>query len=198
MEDREEEHDLLAEPMHLRGAVHAADAVLAAGKQLRGKFPSVHTTRGWISSICFIRWPLQASISSGWGSRLPEACCAGTLATKHCSRVRPISPSRVSSSFGAAHERLALLILVEAGRLADEHQVRIRVSVPEDDLRPRTRERTLLAVRKLAPQADQLFSPGGSLVHCARMLGAPTDEIDTHGRRAHEVPAIRQVIFWAR
>ena len=71
MEDREEEHDPLAEPMHLRGAVHAADAVLAAGQQLRGEVPSVHTTRGWISSICFIRWPLQASISSGWGSRLP-------------------------------------------------------------------------------------------------------------------------------
>ncbi len=35
-----------------------------------------------------------------------------------------------------ADERLALLILVVAGRLADEHQVGVRITDAEDDLRP--------------------------------------------------------------
>ena len=36
---------------------------------------------------------------------------------------------------GLADERVALLVLVEAGRLADEHQVGVRVTDAEDDLR---------------------------------------------------------------
>jgi hypothetical protein len=39
-----------------------------------------------------------------------------------------------------ADERESLLVLVEARGLADEHQVRVRVPVPEDDLRPAFRE----------------------------------------------------------
>ena len=37
---------------------------------------------------------------------------------------------------GLADERVALLVLVEARRLADEHQVRLRVADAEDDLGP--------------------------------------------------------------
>ena len=36
---------------------------------------------------------------------------------------------------GLPDERDALLVLVEAGRLADEHQIGVRVAVAEDDLR---------------------------------------------------------------
>ena len=76
---------------------------------------------------------------------------------------------------GTAHERLALLVLVEARRLADEHQVGVGISGTEHDLGARAGKRALLAVAQLAPEADQLLSPGGSVVHSVRMLGSPTD-----------------------
>src|SRR4029079_2117308 len=40
---------------------------------------------------------------------------------------------------GLADERDALLVLVEAGRLADEHQVGVRIAGAKDDLRPSLR-----------------------------------------------------------
>ena len=58
-------------------------------------------------------------------------------------------------------ERLSLLILVEAGRLADEHQVRVGVPVPEDDRRPTVRERALPAVLELAVELDEALTAGG-------------------------------------
>src|SRR5207237_6167541 len=45
----------------------------------------------------------------------------------------------------SADERHALLVLVEAGRLADEHQLGGRRAGAENDLRPALRERTLRA-----------------------------------------------------
>jgi DNA polymerase len=41
---------------------------------------------------------------------------------------------------GLADEREPLLVLVEAGRLADEHEIRLGVADAEHDLRPRLRE----------------------------------------------------------
>ena len=50
-------------------------------------------------------------------------------------RVRPIPSSRLLEQLARlADERDALLVLVEAGRLADEHQVGVRVARAEDDL----------------------------------------------------------------
>src|SRR5205085_11062396 len=46
-----------------------------------------------------------------------------------------------------ADERHALLVLVEAGRLADEHQVGGGIAGAEDDLRPALRQRTAGAAR---------------------------------------------------
>ena len=48
-----------------------------------------------------------------------------------------------------AHERLALLVLVEARRLADEHQVRRGIADPEDDLGPPLREPAVRAAGDL-------------------------------------------------
>ena len=45
------------------------------------------------------------------------------------------SSSRSRSLPAWPDERVALLVLVEAGRLADEHQVGVRVPDAEDDLR---------------------------------------------------------------
>ena len=101
------------------------------------KLPSVATTFGWISSICFQRWPSHAWISSGCGSRFPGGRHLSTFATNTSARVRPIPASSLSSSFPAwPTNGHALLVLVEAGRLADEHQVGLRVARAEHDLRP--------------------------------------------------------------
>ena len=48
-----------------------------------------------------------------------------------------------------ADEREALLVLVEARRLAYEHQVRVRVPDPEDDLRSALGQAAARAVRDL-------------------------------------------------
>src|SRR5215211_1327905 len=65
------------------------------------KFPSVATTFGSISSICFQRWPSHAWISSGSGSRLPGGRHFNTLTTNTSPRSRPIPASSLSSSFPA-------------------------------------------------------------------------------------------------
>ncbi len=88
------------------------------------KFPSVATTFGWISSICFHRWLSQAWISSGSGSH-------------------------------------ALLVLVEAGRLPDEHQIGLGVPRPEDDLRPSFGEPALRATRDRVGKDGELVHRRG-------------------------------------
>src|SRR3954468_11447539 len=82
------------------------------------KLPSVATTFGRISSIWRNRWPSQAAVSSGSGARWA----------------------------GGPDERDALLVLVEAGRLADEHHIGVRVARAEDDLRPAPAERAANAL----------------------------------------------------
>src|SRR6266545_6238393 len=62
------------------------------------KLPSVQTTRGAINSSERNRYAWQLSISCGSGSRLPGGRQRRTLVTNTSPRVRPISPSRVSSS----------------------------------------------------------------------------------------------------
>ena len=65
------------------------------------KLPSVQITRGSISSIWRIRCGLQASISSGCGSRLSGGRHFRTFAIKQSLRERPISSKSWSSSLPA-------------------------------------------------------------------------------------------------
>src|SRR4029079_4514847 len=51
-----------------------------------------------------------------------------------------------------ADERDALLVFVEGRRLPDEHQVGVRVAVPEDDLRPGLAEGAARAGRGFGPE----------------------------------------------
>ena len=62
------------------------------------KLPSVQSTFGSISSIFLWRNGLQASISSGWGSRFPGGRDWRTFAMKTSSRASPISSSSLFSS----------------------------------------------------------------------------------------------------
>ena len=136
--------------------------VMPSGRPERSfvaKLPSVATTFGWISSICFHRWPSQAWISSGCGSRFPGGRHFRTFATKTSLRVEADAREQLVEQLpGLADERHALLVLVEAGRLADEHQVGLRVARAEDDLRPPLREPALRAAR------DRI-GEDGELVH---------------------------------
>jgi hypothetical protein len=70
---------------------------------------------------------------------------------------------------GLPDERNSLLILVEAGRLAHEHQVGVRMAVPEDDLRPGLAEDTACTARGFGPERIE---------HRAESLG---ERPDAHG-----------------
>jgi hypothetical protein len=62
---------------------------------------------------------------------------------------------------GLADERQALLVLVHAGRLADEHQLGIGVARAEHDRRARRGElRAFRTGLRLPPDRLELFAPG--------------------------------------
>ena len=65
---------------------------------------------------------------------------------------------------GAADERQTLLVLVHAGRLADEHQVGVRVARSEHHLGAGLEERAALAGGCLPVQLDEL---GAALLRAA-------------------------------
>ena len=54
----------------------------------------------------------------------------------------------------------AVLVLVEAGCLADEHQLGVRIAGAEDDLGPRRRERAAGAGARLLRVGEQRFAHG--------------------------------------
>ena len=127
--------------------------VMPAGlpeRSLVAKLPSVATSFGWISSICRKRCGSQDAISSGCGSRFPGGRHFRTFDDED---VRPREPDPaeqlVEQLACLPDEGDALLVLVEAGRLADEHQVGVGAPRAEDHLRPPVRERTARARRRL-------------------------------------------------
>ena len=133
--DRVERDAATADERLLRAAVHARDPGRLAGEELRGEVPERGHELRRISSSWRKRWLSQASISSGCGSRFPGGLHLRTFAMYTSLRVRPMPSRSLSSSFPAEpDERIALLVLVEAGRLADEHQVGVRVADAVDDL----------------------------------------------------------------
>src|SRR5262245_48082808 len=74
-----------------------------------------------------------------------------------------------------ADERKALLVLVEARRLADEHQLGVRVTHAEHDLRAVLREPTALAAGRLLPQLFEARKPFDRVVHRSGSLGREAD-----------------------
>ena len=134
--DRVEEHAAAAERDFLLLAVDARDAGGLPERSLVAKLPSVATTFGWMSSTCRKRWPSQASISSGCGSRFPGGPALENVRDVDVAALEADPREQLVEQLpGLADEREALLVLVEAGRLADEHQVGVGVADAEDDLR---------------------------------------------------------------
>src|SRR5436190_7775537 len=81
-----------------------------------------------------------------------------------------------------ADEGDALLVLVEAGSLADEHQVGARVARAEDDLRPPLREPAARAARgRRTIRLERLHASDGHSTHGS--------ESTRHARRTRFAPA---------
>src|SRR5919197_5697465 len=64
-----------------------------------------------------------------------------------------------------ADEGLALFVLVEPRRLADEHQIGVRVANAEHDLRSRLGEPALRTARDLGAERPQRESPTRRVMH---------------------------------
>ena len=100
------------------------------------KFPSVATSFGSMSSICRKRWGSQAAISSGSGIAVPGRPALEHVRDEDVGAREPDPLEQpVEQLPRLTHERNPLLVLVEARRLADEHQVGVRAPGAEDDLR---------------------------------------------------------------
>ena len=85
-------------------------------------------TFGRISSICRTRYGLHAATSSGIGLRLPGGRCLRTLQMKTSSRLEFDGGENLREQLaGLSDERPPLFVLVRAGRLADAHEIRVRV-----------------------------------------------------------------------
>ena len=120
------------------------DAERAAGEQLRREVAEGDDDLGLDQlelarrgTACTPR-PRPAADRGCPGGRQP-----GRSRSRRPLRCRPsfCSMSLVEQLPGGADERLALLVLVEAGRLADEHQVGVRVADAEHGLRADVAER---------------------------------------------------------
>jgi hypothetical protein len=108
-----------------------------AERSFVAKLPSVATTVGSISSTCRKRCDSQASALED-----VRDVDLGALKTD-------AGEELVEQLSRLADERVALLVLVEARRLADEHQVGVRVAGAEHDLRSPLREAAARASRDL-------------------------------------------------
>ena len=130
----------------LRDPVHARDPGRLAGEELRREVAE----RGNKRRLDQLDLPEEVRLA-GLDLLGLRVAVAGRAALEHVRdvdvRARETDPVQqlLEQLAGLADERHTLLVLVEAGRLADEHQLGVRVAGAEDDLRPRRRERAARA-----------------------------------------------------
>ena len=123
------------------------------------KLPRVAITRGWIRSIFVSSHGRQTSISSGWGSRLPGGRQQQDVVDEDVVAAEADALEQLAEELArAADERQPGAVLLGAGRLADEHQVGVRVAGAEHDLGAGLRERAARAGRGLAVDLDQALA----------------------------------------
>ena len=124
---------------------------------LVAKLPSVHTTlRADQLHLCE-EVPLAGLDLLGLRVAVPRRAALEHIGDVD---VGPREPDRLEQPLehlpGLADERRALLVLVEAGRLADEHQVGVRVARSDHDLGARGRESALDTASPLIRQSLEL------------------------------------------
>src|SRR5689334_6483741 len=131
--DRVDRHLEAADRVLLRLAVHARDPVLAPGEQLRGEV-SERADHERLDQLDLAREVGLARLDL-LGLRIAVARGAALqhVRDEHVVALQlDLRQQLVEQLSRRAHERLALLVLVEAGRLAHEHQVGIGVAGAED------------------------------------------------------------------
>jgi hypothetical protein len=93
---------------------------------------------------------------------VPGRAALQDIRHKHVTARQPDAGEQfVEQLAGLAHERNALLVLVEAGRLTDEHQVGLRVAGTEHDLRSPFRQPTARATGDRIGEDGELVHRGG-------------------------------------
>ena len=156
MEDRIERHRVSAEHDLLLAPVHLRDACRLAGEELRREVAEGCDERRLHQFDLPEQMPfagldlLRQRIAVAGRPALYDICHID-IVPRHPDPLEQLAEQLP----GGAHERDALLVLVEARRFADEHQLRCRRARAEDDLRPRLGERTLLAARDNVAVGDQ-------------------------------------------
>ena len=141
MVDRVERHRAAADERLLRAAVHASDPGRLAGEELGGEVPE----RGHELRLDQLELAEEVALA-GLDLVGLRIAVPGRPALEHVRDVH-VPPGQadaleqpVEELACRADERVALLVLVEAGRLADEHELGVRVADAVDDLRPALRE----------------------------------------------------------
>jgi hypothetical protein len=171
VEDREEHEVDTGDPTRLGTAVDAGDPIRLSRQELGREVAerADHTRPDQLDL------GEQVALAGGDLVGLRIAVARGP-ALEHVGDVhlRPGQTDRLEQAFenlaGLADERHALLVLVVAGRLADEHQVGVGITRPDHDLRARRGEGALLAPEPLAGEPVELDRTGGSIAHRAHCL----------------------------
>ena len=130
-----------------------------------------------MSSIWRKRCGSQAAISSGQRVAVPGRPALQDVRDEHVGARQPDPAEELVEELARlADERDALLVLVEPGRLADEHEVGVRASRAEHDLRTSLRER---AARARGGLLRVLSKRGGALdgVHRSASLRRRADGV---------------------
>ena len=166
MVDREERHPRRADDNVLRDAVHPRDAGGVAGEEL-GREVAQRRNHARADQLDLLEEPRLARLDLV-GLRIAVAR-RPTLQHVRDVDVGAGEPDVAEQPFeqlaGCADERHALLILVEAGRFADEHQLRRGRPRSEDDLRPGFGE-------SAARARSSVLSERLELVWCGEALSA--------------------------
>ena len=141
MVERVEQHAAAADRRLLLLAVHARDPELPAGEELRREVAERRDDHrldqlDLAEEVALARLDLVRLRVAVAGRPALEDVRDVDVAARH----PDLREQLLEQLPGLADERQALLVLVEARRLADEHQVGVRIAGAEHDLRPPLRE----------------------------------------------------------
>ena len=167
MVDGVQPHRPRADDAHLGAAVQARDPGRVAAQELGREVPQ----RAQHTRLDEVDLPPQV-VLAGLDLGRVRVAVAGRTALEHVGdeHVRAgqadLPQQLLQQLAGRAHERQALLVLVRARRLADEHQVGVGVARPEDHRRARRGQlRALLAPAGLLVDGLQRLAPVGGGLH---------------------------------
>jgi hypothetical protein len=192
VEDRVQAHGPAGQLSILRPAANAHDASGTAGEQLGGEVAE----RADDARLDQLDLPEEMRLAGLdlLRSRVAVARRAMLEDVRHedVAAIEPdLGEQLVEQLPGASHERDPLLVLVEARRLADEHQVGIGVPVPEHQIGGAIRQRAGAALSQAPIERHELLAPlrgvppGSTLLARRRRLDRDrADAALSHGGQA--------------